>query len=443
VIEMHARLPAGVDTVLAFYRRELSARNWKEETDGAVLNPEEAMLNFSFRDGTAILKIAHQYDLATVSLVQTITKQAVSESPKDDSIEAMLKQAQQMVNDAGVDAMAKSPTAPQASNEPAEKLNLLANNAAPVPVPDTAVDVEFTGEDGRLGFNTSSNVKSVAEFYRATMKQQGWSAASSVINNANMVMLDFSKGGKSASFTIIKMGSKTNVSAHGSALEVAAAKPAKDTPSNKAAAADTPSQAVTEDDLIAEETGGLPVPKRHTMTVGDKSPFRRQLNANVPLNLADVLGFYRRELGKLNWKEESGAAITADSAKIAYTSAEGPGTLMLGRKDGETTVFLETRNPEAAAKAGIVAKPGQARLLVSNPNEVEAVLVINKQTIKAAAGSGIKAPDGPMLDLPPGKYKFSVKLAGKPAHDDELEVAADQTWGLFIGPGGALPLHVY
>ena len=48
-----------------------------------------------------------------------------------------------------------------------------------------------------------------------------------------------------------------------------------------------------------------------------------------------------------------------------------------------------------------------------------------------------------MLDLPPGKYKFSIKLPGKPAFNDELEVGADETWGLMIGPGGVLPLQVY
>lgn len=443
-IEIHAQVPAGVGPVLAFYRRELSSRNWKEDTFGTVLTPEGATLNFSFPDGAGVLKLARQYDLTTVSLVQKITRQASSETAKDNSIDSMLKEAQQMMKDAGVDAIAKSPPAPQASNAPAEKLNALANSDAPVPVPDTAADVEFSGGDGRLEFNSSSSVKSVAEFYRATMKQQGWKAGSSVINNANMAVLDFSKGGKSANFTIIKMGSKTNVSAHGSALEVAAAKPAKDTPSNKVAAVDTTSPAATEEDLVAEESGGLPVPKRRTSAVSDKSPFRRQLEATVPLSVTDVLGFYRRELGKLNWKEEStGAVVTPENVRLAFTSTEGPGTLTLGRKDGATTVYLVTRNPEAAAKAGILAKPGQVKLLVSNPNDVEAVLVINKQTIKAAANSGIKAPDGPMLDLPPGKYKFSVKLAGKPAHDDELEVAADQTWGIFIGPGGALPLHVY
>ena len=59
------------------------------------------------------------------------------------------------------------------------------------------------------------------------------------------------------------------------------------------------------EDLEAEESGGLPVPKRHTMSEGTKTPFRRERQASVPLELTDVLGFYRRELGKLNWKEES------------------------------------------------------------------------------------------------------------------------------------------
>ena len=81
--------------------------------------------------------------------------------------------------------------------------------------------------------------------------------------------------------------------------------------------------------------------------------------------------------------------------------------------------------------------------MFGNTNEVEAAVTINKQTIKVAAGGGTKGPDGQMLDLPPGKYKFSIKLAGKPASNDEVEVGADETWGLLIGPGGVLPMQVY
>ena len=55
--------------------------------------------------------------------------------------------------------------------------------------------------------------QSVADFYRTAMKEQGWNSQSSVINNANMVVLNFAKAGKAVSFTIMRMGNKTKVSA--------------------------------------------------------------------------------------------------------------------------------------------------------------------------------------------------------------------------------------
>ena len=207
--------------------------------------------------------------------------------------------------------------------------------------------------------------------------------------------------------------------------------------------AEPPNQQASGDDLVVEESGGLPMPKRHTMSEGTKTQFRRELNANVPLDLNTVLGFYRRELGKRDWKEQGSPAVTPDSAVLAFTSAEGPAQLKLGRKDGETTVNLTVRSPEAAAKGGVMPKPGQVKVLITNMSEAEAVITINKQTIKAAAGVGTKAPDGPVLDLAPGKYKFSVKMPGKPASNDELNVGADETWGLLVGPGGGLPMRVY
>jgi hypothetical protein len=91
----------------------------------------------------------------------------------------------------------------------------------------------------------------------------------------------------------------------------------------------------------------------------------------------------------------------------------------------------------------MVSKPGQAKLLFGNPLPAAAVVTINQQTIKVAAGAGAKAPDGPALDLPPGKYKYSFKVAGGPARSEEVEVGAGETWGLLMGPGGALTLRVY
>lgn len=164
----------------------------------------------------------------------------------------------------------------------------------------------------------------------------------------------------------------------------------------------------------------------------------------MPLDLTAVLGFYRRELGKLNWKEESkGAVAASDNAVIAFTSPEGPALLKLGRKNGETTVKLTVKNPDAANKAGIMPKPNQAKVLFGNINGADAAITFNNRTIKVAAGAGTKGPDGPTLDIAAGKYKYSIKLPGKPVQNDEVEVGAGETWGLVIGPGGVLALQVY
>ena len=149
---------ADVGPVLAFYRREFAARNWKEES--AVVNPDDAVLNLSFPDGTAVLKLSHKYDFTVVSLVQKINKPAAKAEPAvgtqssgNDSIDAMMRQAQQMVRDATADAM-KPPKVAQATNEPTETLRPLAGNDAPVPLPENAVDIDFAS--GRLEFSSAS-----------------------------------------------------------------------------------------------------------------------------------------------------------------------------------------------------------------------------------------------------------------------------------------------
>jgi hypothetical protein len=81
-------------------------------------------------------------------------------------------------------------------------------------------------------------------------------------------------------------------------------------------------------------------------------------------------------------------------------------------------------------------------VLIGNPNDTEAVVTINKQTFRVKPGAGAKNPDGPAIDLAPGKYRVSLKMGGK-SESETIEVGADEAWGLLIGPGGLLPLHVY
>jgi hypothetical protein len=73
----------------------------------------------------------------------------------------------------------------------------------------------------------------------------------------------------------------------------------------------------------------------------------------------------------------------------------------------------------------------------------EAVITIAGKTIKVPAGAGSKGPDGPTLDVAPGKYPYKLKGAGSAGSNDPVEVGADEIWGLMIGPGGVLPLQMY
>ena len=439
---------ADIPAVLAFYRRELAARNWKEETTGAMITADAVALNFSTPEETAVLKLGRTYDLTTVSFVTQVKPAALAARAKakkeaDDKFFSEAQATAQTFIKAD-----EARRAAQAKNLSDAPVQARADAAMPVPLPDGADNVQFDGAEGRLEFDSTSTVKALATFYRDTLKSTGWKEEPSVINNPNMAVMEFAKAGKTLSLTAMQMGPKVNVSANGSGLVMAnAATVAAKGPSPAASASPTAAQ-----DLEADPDSALPVPKQHSMSSlaagkipGTETPFRRELNASIPADLGTVLGFYRRELGKLGWKEASDrAVIQPDQAQLAFASPDGPATLRLGRGHDETTVDLAQKIPAAAAKADIAPKPGQARLLLGNIGDSEAALTINKQTIKIAAGAGGPRVKGPILDLPPGKYQYSVKVAGGPARSNEIQLTADDSWGLMIAPDGeAMPLHVY
>lgn len=438
---------ADIPVVLAFYRRELAARNWKEESAGAVITADAVTLNFSTAEEAATLKLGRTYDLTSVSFVAQVKPAALAARAKarKDADDKFISDAQATAK--AMIAADEDRRAVQARNLSDTPVTARADASIPVPLPDGAESVEFDGAEGKLEFESSSSVSALTAFYRNALKSTGWREEPSVINKSNMVVMDFAKGGKKLSFTVMQMGPKVNVSADGSGLLMAdAAMAAK----SQGPAASAPPAAAQ--NLEADPDSALPLPKQHSMSSiaagkmpGTETPFRKELTASIPADLTSVLGFYRRELVKLGWKETADrAVIKPDQAMLVFASPDGPATLKLGRDNGETSVDLAQKIPAAAAKADIAPKPGQARLLLGNIGGSEAALTINKQTIKIVAGAGGPRVKGPTLDLPPGKYQYSVKVAGGPVHNDEIEVAADDAWGLMIAPTGeVLPLHVY
>ena len=99
-----------------------------------------------------------------------------------------------------------------------------AGNQLPIPLPETAADIDYKAQSERLEFNSKTSVAALATFYRDEMKRLGWREHQSVINKANMVVLDFSKAKQKLMVTIIQLGNHANVSADGSALAAAKAK---------------------------------------------------------------------------------------------------------------------------------------------------------------------------------------------------------------------------
>jgi hypothetical protein len=430
---------------LAFYRRELASRNWMEEAAGANVAPDNVTLNFSTAEQTATLKLSRKYDLTLVNLNTQMKEAALAARAraKKEADEKFMKDAAAMAKQ--VIAADQARRVAQAANLSDAPLRALADSTTPVPLPENAEGVKFDGADGRLEFNSASSVRAVASFYRGSLASQGWKEKPSVINQPNMAVMEFSKGGKRLSLTAMQMGPKVRVSADGSALVVANATP------ESAKSSGSASRTVTEA-LEPDSESALPVPKLRSMTSigtgkmpGSDAPFRRELEASIPAELSIVLAFYRTELGKRGWQETEGAVVKPDQAQLAFASPDGPATLKLGRKNGETSVNLAQKYPAAAAKADVVPKPGQSKLMFGNIGKSEATVSINKQTIKVAAGAGgPQSPRPPMIDLPPGKYQYALKIAGGPARNNQIEIGAGDTWGVMIGPGGdVLPLQMY
>ncbi len=435
--EATALIVAELPVVLAFYRRELAARGYQEQAAGANIAPSTARVTFSKADETAVLELRELYDMIDVRLIAQLSQTAIAarSRAKKDADDQWMRDRRKEVEDLMAASTAKRVSAEKAvADAPVVTLRPLANPGTPIPLPEDAQSVSFNGDDGKLEFSSLSTPKSVAEFYRREMKALGWTAGRSPIDKPTMVRSDFTKGAQKIGFTVMLFGDKAKVTADGTGLRVPA-DPNKET-----------------ERLEAIEVSGFPVPKNYTASApgawtlkGGGAAFRRDYQAQVPSDMGSVLALYRRELTKRDWKERPEVAvIKPDGVSLAYVSPEGPATLTLGRKGKETTIAIVVKNPAEAQKAGLLPPSGMAKIMLGNLGDDEASLTINKKTFKIKPGTGSsKTPEGPMLDLKPGKYKYTLGLAGKPSKTSELVVGADEAWGLMVGPGSVLPLQMY
>src|SRR5258708_28432537 len=130
-----------------------------------------------------------------------------------------------------------------------------------------------------------------------------------------MASLHFARSGRQLYLSVSKFGERTEVRGYGPGLVAFAA----DARAQEAMRASTLPAEPALEQLEADEAEGLPVPKKHELSVGHNSPFLHERDATVLASLESPLAFYRPELTKLGWKGETGATLRPLHASLKFT----------------------------------------------------------------------------------------------------------------------------
>jgi hypothetical protein len=258
----------------------------------------------------------------------------------------------------------------------------------------------------------------------------GWASdrRGSVVN-ANAAVLHLKKGSHNIICHRINTGlgdgTSVTIQSMGGPLAVVKAEPAANNPI-PAPAAPTP---VLKAEIKAEIKGGLPVPSDYTSYSADATDFRKTYTLETATAVADLAGFYRRELPKLGWEEKPTPA-SRDRTTLRFDGRAGILSVVIQRADSGSRVEVVSKVADAARKAGILPAAGRTWLIVGNTARAAVNLSVDNRMIQIGAGVGAQKPDGPKFELSPGRHRYRLVFAGKDPIDGTIDVGPDETWGL-------------
>jgi len=199
-------------------------------------------------------------------------------------------------------------------------------------------------------------------------------------------------------------------------------------------------------ELTANDDHGLLLPDGVADVQRQRGPYRQSIETRIEAEINAVLAFYRSELTDRGWKEnEKATKIADDSATLAFDGPSGPLTLELSKKRKDTIIKIAASDTKAAERHGMVPEPGRARLMLGNSHSKAVVISVDGKEHNVAAGLGARDPDQAIkLDLAPGKHAVLIKVPGKAAQTEEIEIGAGNTWGIIVVPtGGYFSDRVY
>jgi hypothetical protein len=202
-----------------------------------------------------------------------------------------------------------------------------------------------------------------------------------------------------------------------------------------------PADVVAKSDSPVVANSPIPFPDAVGNISSEGSKFRKTYHADVHLPLAEVIGFYRKELPAQGWKPVEGNAGGA----MRFKNDAMDVVLTLKSQGDKTAVEAVTRDMAQARKEGVLPDAGKGRIVFGNGSEVSVVFTVGKTTHTLKPGQGARDYKQTVSNsLAPGSYTVTIKASGQAAQTEKIELTEGSTWGIIAMPmGGVLPIQLY
>lgn len=436
---LHARTQLSFDEALTFYREELKAQGLT--MNAALINIGEtaaSVIYSRFPDEHYLVRLGQQPEGTQID-VESVTSAEIEElARREFPSEEMPAEPAPPADTASAD---DAPAAPRGLT------------ARAIPLPDDADDVEYDADDEEIRFQSPTAIKKLAKFYRDGLAESGWDEGDIAVVTAQVATFEMThESGAELSFMMVNTGlgdgTEVTISTDGLGYGESAEPEPGDTAADEADAPAEEMPAEAGDDaaepLTAEDREGLPTPSDAQGYSQERTPFRRVLTSRSPSSLPRLVEFYRTELTKAGWQEETPDAAPTETAwQSEFSGPEGRLVAKLSRGDEGTEIELAVKNATAAKQAGILPAAGKAKVMFANQGDAPVKVTFGGKPFTVKPGVGTRKPDGPNFDVAPGKYTVQVQVGNRPTVSEKVEVGPDQAWGVMILDGEILALQAY
>ncbi len=336
-------------------------------------------------------------------------------------------------------------------------LDASASNIPDFLIPSDAQDVAYDTDFGYITYASPSDVETVLEFYRQSLPSEGWQENedfSTVDENFAFVEFDQAEDILFIDITLVTAITEVNVDLSFALSLVETIESGTSTGEDTATGTET---AVSDSDTLSLlEADEFPVPSDYAYLSTMSGPFSSQVTFSSPSNVDTLVELYETELPGQGWEfidHSLGAEIAHlyfedDDQKLSIDLRVNSGEIS-PELAGQTSLELIIKDPVAAAEAGILPPPGQARILLLNSAEVDLMATINQQELKLTPipMSAEFPKDPPSIDLPPGQYTLTTSAPDGSVTSDDIQIGLDkeiapgEVWAFILDAEGTPPLQ--